>query len=237
VKVANVDLLRSAASAADFPRDPLPQIAMLGRSNVGKSSLINALLKRTVARTSAAPGKTRLINLYTVTLAPGAAIDRFYLVDLPGYGYARGGAPSQAAFATLVQEYFACPPGGVGVSAAPAQSRAMPPRPGPAATTRGPAASARRGEQFGPTAILQLVDIRHPGLPQDVAAHDWLARLDRPCAVIATKSDKLSRADRSRALETWNNSLNSPVQPVSAASGEGMEDLWTLIVRLLTAHP
>jgi GTP-binding protein len=209
VKVTTVDLLRSAARAADLPRDPLPQIAMVGRSNVGKSSLINALVKRAVARTSAAPGKTRLINLYVIALAPGAPLERFYLVDLPGYGYARGGAPSQEAFEALTREYFACPP----------------------------AAAAARGQPVGPTAVLQLVDIRHPGLAQDVAAHQWLTTLDRPYAVIATKSDKLSRAERSRAVATWNNSLNTPVLPVSAASGEGMEDLWTLIVRLLRQHP
>ena len=162
-----------------------------------------------MARTSAAPGKTRLINLYVIALAPGAPIERFYLVDLPGYGYARGGAPSQQAFEVLTQEYFACPP----------------------------AESGARGEPLGPTAILQLVDIRHPGLPQDVAAGDWLASLDRPRAVIATKSDKLSRAERSRAVQTWKNSLKTPVLPVSAASGEGMEDLWTLIVRMLTEAP
>ena len=213
MKVAAVDFLRSAARAADFPRDPLAQIAFVGRSNVGKSSLINALVKKPAARTSAAPGKTRLINLYAITLAPGAAIERFYLVDLPGYGYARGGEASQDAFEVLTREYFACPPGG---------------RHG----------ASRHGEPLGPTAVLQLVDIRHPGLPQDVAAHGWLATQDRPHAVIATKSDKLSRAERSRALQTWKNSLNNtPVLPVSAASGEGMEDLWTLIVRLLTARP
>ena len=144
MKVLAADLLRSAARAADFPRDPLPQIAFVGRSNVGKSSLINALVKRDVARTSAAPGKTRLINLYVIALAPGAPIERFYLVDLPGYGYARGGAPSQQAFEALTQEYFACPPAETGA----------------------------RGEPLGPTAVLQLVDIRHPGLPQDIAAGD-----------------------------------------------------------------
>lgn len=213
MKIAAVDFLRSAARAADFPRDPLPQIAFVGRSNVGKSSLINALVKLAVARTSAAPGKTRLINLYAITLAPGATLDRFYLVDLPGYGYARGGAPSQDAFEVLTRDYFACPPGG--------RSEA-----------------GRHGEPLGPTAVLQLVDIRHPGLPQDIAAHDWLAAQDRPHAVVATKSDKLSRAERSRAVQTWKKSLNNtPVLPVSAASGEGMEDLWTLIVRLLRARP
>jgi GTP-binding protein len=72
---------------------------MVGRSNVGKSSLINALVHQKVARTSAAPGKTRLANYYLIE-------DAYYLVDLPGYGYARGGAESVETFETLTKEYF-----------------------------------------------------------------------------------------------------------------------------------
>jgi GTP-binding protein len=199
VKVAAVDFVRSAASSADLPRDPLPQLAFVGRSNVGKSTLINALVKRTVARTSAAPGKTRLINLFRVTLAH-PALARFYLVDLPGYGYARGGEESQAAFDLLVQQYFDTRPG-------------------------------------GPAAVLQLVDIRHPGLSPDLVAHAWLTtRVDRPCAVIATKADKLSRTERVRALQEQQTQmmLTTPPLPVSAAKGDGLDDLWKLIVTLLT---
>ena len=76
---------------------------MVGRSNVGKSSLINALLRQRVARTSAAPGKTRLANVYRV--ARGSS-PPFYLVDLPGYGYARGGAPAAREFEELTTAYF-----------------------------------------------------------------------------------------------------------------------------------
>jgi GTP-binding protein len=88
----------SAASERDFPRSGLPEIALVGRSNVGKSSLINALVKQKIARTSAAPGKTRLANFYRT--------DEFYLVDLPGYGYARGGAVSSDTFEALTEQYF-----------------------------------------------------------------------------------------------------------------------------------
>jgi GTP-binding protein len=89
----------SAASAPDFPQTGLPEIAMVGRSNVGKSTLINALVKQKIARTSAAPGKTRLANYYLIE-------EKFYLVDLPGYGYARGGPASAETFELLTQQYF-----------------------------------------------------------------------------------------------------------------------------------
>jgi GTP-binding protein len=72
---------------------------MVGRSNVGKSTLINALVKQKIARTSAAPGKTRLANYYLIE-------EKFYLVDLPGYGYARGGPASAETFELLTQQYF-----------------------------------------------------------------------------------------------------------------------------------
>jgi GTP-binding protein len=104
-------LLISAASADQFPRTGLPEVAMVGRSNVGKSSLINALVKRQIARTSAAPGKTRLANYYLVGSGRRAAGSEMYLVDLPGYGYARGGAESVEAFGQLTRQYFDLAPG------------------------------------------------------------------------------------------------------------------------------
>jgi GTP-binding protein len=214
VKVRSAEFVTSAAGVGGVPRDGLPQLALIGRSNVGKSSLINALVRQQVARTSGAPGKTRLINLYRVTLDRFAPIERFYLVDLPGYGYARGGEPARAGFAAMMEEYF----GLAGDTGAP----------------QGPS---------GPSAALLVVDARHPGLPQDVAAWEWIQTETRrhpdpdappiAAAVIASKIDKLSRADRTRALSQWTQQLKVPVLPVSAETGEGLDDLWTLIVKML----
>ena len=100
------EFVTSAAGASDFPRDGLPEVAMVGRSNVGKSSLINALVRQPLARTSAAPGKTRLANIYRVQRGSMPAC---YLVDLPGYGYARAPRPSEGAateFSQLTDAFF-----------------------------------------------------------------------------------------------------------------------------------
>ena len=109
IRLVAAEFVTSAASAADLPHTPLPELAFAGRSNVGKSSVINALAGRTLARTSAAPGKTRLANYYR--LEPDRA-PAFHLVDLPGYGYARG-AREGRAFVSLAQDYFFGGPKGV----------------------------------------------------------------------------------------------------------------------------
>jgi len=95
-----VEFAFDAAAPEGFPRDGLPEVAVLGRSNVGKSSVINALVgRRALARTSAHPGKTRRIHFYRVE-------DRAYLVDLPGYGYAAVSQVERRAWRPLVEAYL-----------------------------------------------------------------------------------------------------------------------------------
>jgi len=190
------EFVTSAAGAAGFPTDGLPELAFVGRSNVGKSTLINALVRQKLARTSAAPGKTRLANFYRV-----AAEHRpvFYLVDLPGYGYARGGEKSRDEFDALAAEYFG---------------------------------SRHGGDVF--CGVLALVDSRHPGLDADLRAWRWLERLGAERHVVATKMDKLTQADRQRHLRELERIYSGPVTPVSAETGEGLDELWKTITKLIT---
>jgi GTP-binding protein len=210
VKVSAVDFVISAARAADLPRDGVPELPLLGRSNVGKSSLINALTGRRVARTSGAPGKTRLANVYRVSIAglPDRRSSVLYLVDLPGYGYARGGAASAREFAALVTEYF-------GQSGQAAQA--------------GLVGTGPRPVMAG--AVLAL-DARHPGLPQDLAARKWLGELGVDPVIVATKVDRLTRAERERNLRQFGNMMDGRVLAVSARTGEGLDELWKAIVKL-----
>ena len=183
----------SATSAGDLPREPLAEIALVGRSNVGKSSLINSLVRQRIARTSSSPGKTRLANVYRLTRGNAAPL---HLVDLPGFGYAEGQQRAKAlaepAFDEIARAVFA----------------------------RSPAA-------------LLLVDARHPGLENDRAAWEWVSSAAADAAVVATKIDKLARGERIRAMRQLESVFDAPVLPVSAVTGEGLDELWKLIDSLV----
>jgi GTP-binding protein len=207
LKLLSTVFVTSAARADGIPRDGVSQIAVAGRSNVGKSSLLNALCRSKIARTSAEPGKTRLANFYRASLAGGpGGPGRWdvYLVDLPGYGYARrskasprperieGRSDAAAELRDVAEAYF----------------------------------SAGRT-----AAVLLLVDSRHPQMPADVQAAEWLAQAGVEYHVVATKIDKLSRSERMKHLRTMEVQLGTAALPTSAASGEGLDELWSLIAR------
>jgi GTP-binding protein len=99
VQIEEVTLRATVADHHEGPREPLPQVAFAGRSNVGKSSLLNALFGRTLASVSKTPGKTRTINYYLVN-------HRCFFVDLPGYGYARAGHGEREALGRRITAYL-----------------------------------------------------------------------------------------------------------------------------------
>ena len=131
-----------------------------------------------------------------------------YLVDLPGYGYARGGHASAQELAAVVEAYFAAGQ-----------------REKPACAAR-PARRERRG------AIFLLVDSRHPGLQSDIQAHRWISDTAAAPVIIATKIDKLSRTERGRNLREFKRVFGQTPLAVSVTSGEGLDDLRRLMASL-----
>jgi GTP-binding protein len=101
MKIAKADFVTSAVAPEGYPREGLPEIVFMGRSNVGKSSLINSLLgNRKLARTSRTPGRTQLINFFRIN-------ERFLFVDLPGYGYAKVPVAVRQQWGAMVENYLA----------------------------------------------------------------------------------------------------------------------------------
>ena len=102
--IKNAEFTISATNPKQYPKDDLPQIVLVGKSNVGKSSFINTMVNRKkLARTSSEPGKTRLINFYKVN-------NEFYFVDLPGYGFSKMSKAQQVEVGNFIEEYLQkCP--------------------------------------------------------------------------------------------------------------------------------
>src|SRR5678815_4764679 len=100
MRIKSATFVKSATAPEHYPRDGRAEIAFLGRSNVGKSSLINSLLGvRGLARTSNTPGRTQLINFFLIN-------ESFYFVDLPGYGYARVSKTMRKGWGELIENYL-----------------------------------------------------------------------------------------------------------------------------------
>ena len=100
IRFINAKFIKSASKKAEFIEDELNQIALVGRSNVGKSSLINMLTNNSkMAKTSSTPGRTRLVNYFNIN-------NQFYLVDLPGYGFAKASKSTTSAWDSVMNDYF-----------------------------------------------------------------------------------------------------------------------------------
>ncbi len=100
MKVTKAEIIISAVEEKQYPKEPISEIALAGRSNVGKSSFINKLINRkALARTSSKPGKTQTLNFYKIN-------DFFHFVDVPGYGYAKVSKKEREAWGKMLEEYF-----------------------------------------------------------------------------------------------------------------------------------
>lgn len=201
-RIDRAEFVISAVGERDLPRDGRPEVAMIGRSNVGKSTLINALVRKEIARTSSTPGRTRQVNVYRIAVGEGgAAADSFYLMDLPGYGHASGGPKAREEFAAIIASYF--------------QVRAQD-------GAEGGAASPLAG-------CVLAIDARHPGLASDVEALRWLSTLRVPSIIAATKADKLTQSDKARLRKQCEEAFGQAPLIVSATKGDGLDELWRRI--------
>ena len=195
MKIDTAEHVRAAHGEGQFVRDDRPQVAFVGRSNVGKSSLMNRLLGRKgLAHTSSRPGRTRAVHYYLIDR-------RFYFVDLPGYGYAKVPEAERRGWAALVDRYF------------------------------------RR--TVAPPLVIQIVDAKVGATGLDVEALGYLASLGAPTVVAATKVDRVPKGRRATGLAQIARTLGleegSRIIPVSAKSGEGVNQLWREITGFLRA--
>lgn len=191
--IRSLEFLGGMASLAGWrPDAKLPEIAFAGRSNVGKSSLINKLVRRKkLARVSNTPGRTREINFFEVN-------GTFVLADLPGYGYARVSKERKAAWRPLIESYLRGSP-------------------------------ALKG-------VVQLLDARRKPSEDDLYMLEFLAQVGTPTIIVATKVDKLAKAERSKRIEQLAEEAGvdlDQVIPFSAVNGEGRDDLAEAIVELI----
>jgi GTP-binding protein len=191
--IRSLEFIGGMATAAGWRPEPsLPEIAFAGRSNVGKSSLLNRLVRRKAfARVSKTPGRTREINFFRVN-------DAFVLADLPGYGYAQISKERKREWQPLIEGYLRR-----------------------SATLRG---------------VVQLLDVRHDPSKDDLQMLDFLADMEIPTIIVATKTDKLSKgavASRMRELMEQLHLEETQMIPFSATTGTGRDELANAITELL----
>ncbi len=192
IKKAELEAV-AGVTTKELPVHRQPEIAFAGRSNVGKSTLINALMnRRNLARVSGTPGKTQTINYYHIN-------DEFYLVDLPGYGYAKVQVDFRKAWGPMIEKYFRT-------------SKVL-------------------------KAVFLLLDIRRIPSAEDRQMYDWIRANGFEPIIIVTKSDKLKRSQRAKAIRDIRDSLEDAEDicmiPFSGLDKSGREEIYKVMEELI----
>jgi GTP-binding protein len=203
MNVKSAEFVTSAVKPSQYPPHDRPEVAFAGRSNVGKSSLMNTLLgRKNLVKTSSTPGRTQTINFFSIN-------DRFYFVDLPGYGYAKVPKAVRKSWGPMVETYLKSR--GAGEESEPAASQGL-------------------------CAVVVILDIRR--LPNQ-GDHDllaWLAHYKIPALVVLTKADKLKKNLQGKQRSAIARELS--IDPsflilFSAVTGLGKQQLWKAVEAVL----
>ena len=208
MKISHADFLTSVPVNGRLPDDLGPTVAMVGRSNVGKSSLINALTGQKIARAGAKPGTTRLINIYSVGLSWTSRQKpiRMTFADLPGYGFARGGIKTRLEFDAMTGEFF---------NQFSQQN-----------TSNNKVTNWLSG-------IILVLDGRHPGLKIDLATYEWLEGNQLSTIAVTTKNDRMTRNEQAKTNKQHAIALGRTAIASSSRSGLGIREIWTSIKGLI----
>ena len=196
IRVLDAQFVTTAVEPRGYPQGHGAEVAFVGRSNVGKSSMINTLTgRKKLVRVSNTPGRTRTLNFFDVSLERGKARHAVRLCDLPGYGFAKASKTERAQWDEMITTYL--------------------------------------HKRHRLAAVVSIVDAEVGPTEDDLTTLEFLQTADRRILVVATKIDRLSKAQRKPRLKALRERLNLPEEAVLAFSSvtrEGVEDVWSALL-------
>lgn len=196
--ISEAKFVKSSPDLKNCPKTDIPEFAFIGRSNVGKSSLINMLTNnKSLAKTSSTPGKTRLINFFIIN-------NKWHLVDLPGYGYAKVSKSQRGEFRESIINYI--------------------------------------GKRKSLFCVFVLLDSRLTPQEIDIKFIQWLGRNEIPFQLIGTKTDKITQAEISKFLKSYQEILKADWEEIpqiictSSTKRTGRDEIFAIITNAMSVN-
>ena len=196
IRVLDAQFITTAVEPKGYPTGHAAEVAFVGRSNVGKSSMINALTgRKKLVRVSNTPGRTRTLNFFDVDLERGTQRHRVRLADLPGYGFAKASKADKAQWEKMITTYL--------------------------------------DKRHHLEAVVSIIDAEVGPTPEDLNTLDYLQEHKRRVLVVATKIDRLTKAQRKPRLHQLAEQLSLPREAVvafSAVEKLGVDEVWEALL-------
>jgi GTP-binding protein len=196
IRVLDAQFVTTAVEPKGYPAGHTAEVAFVGRSNVGKSSMINALTgRKKLVRVSNTPGRTRTLNFFDVDLERGTQRHRVRLADLPGYGFAKASKTDKAQWVKMITTYLE--------------------------------------KRHHLEAVVSIIDAEIGPTPDDLTTLDYLQAHNRRVMVVATKIDRLTKAQRKPRLHQLAEQLSLPLEavlPFSSVEKLGVDEVWEALL-------